>query len=219
METINRRCSLRRGVSFCLAGLAITGTAMEVGARGGNKLITAEEWMTRWMAIDKAPGGLLQVSRFKQPIYFLTKPIKWTPNANQQQFAAVDVPVGFVTDFASIPRVFWSLLPTDGEYAYAAVIHDYLYWTQTRPRDFSDQIFKLVMQDFKIRPLTIEVIYRAVRLGGGSAWSQNAKLRASGERRILKVFPTDPTTSWNDWKRRPEFFDSMTDLRLKCFVV
>jgi hypothetical protein len=40
----------------------------------------------------------------------------------------IKVPVGFVTDFASIPRAFWSILPPIDNYAKAAVIHDWLYW-------------------------------------------------------------------------------------------
>ncbi|MDI5166053.1 DUF1353 domain-containing protein, partial [Salmonella enterica subsp. enterica serovar Montevideo] len=33
----------------------------------------------------------------------------------------IEVPVGFVTDLATVPRIFWSLLPPDGEYAKAAI--------------------------------------------------------------------------------------------------
>lgn len=39
----------------------------------------------------------------------------------------VHVPVGFVTDFASIPRLFWNILPPTGWYGAAAVVHDYCY--------------------------------------------------------------------------------------------
>jgi hypothetical protein len=37
----------------------------------------------------------------------------------------VIVPKGFVTDFASIPRPFWSIVPTWGKYGPPAVVHDY----------------------------------------------------------------------------------------------
>lgn len=38
----------------------------------------------------------------------------------------INVPEGFETDFASVPRIFWSILPlTDAQYDKAAVIHDY----------------------------------------------------------------------------------------------
>jgi hypothetical protein len=36
------------------------------------------------------------------------------------------VPAGFLTDFASVPRLFWPILPlSDAVYDKAAVIHDY----------------------------------------------------------------------------------------------
>lgn len=37
------------------------------------------------------------------------------------------VPIGFVTDFASIPRFLWSIYPPTGRYQRAAVLHDWLY--------------------------------------------------------------------------------------------
>lgn len=39
----------------------------------------------------------------------------------------VTVPVDFVTDFASVPRIMWSVFPPWGKYGKAAVIHDYLW--------------------------------------------------------------------------------------------
>ncbi len=38
----------------------------------------------------------------------------------------IDVPAGYRTDFASIPRFFWRILPPAGRYGKAAVIHDWL---------------------------------------------------------------------------------------------
>ncbi len=111
----------------------------------------AETWMTEWMqGVSKSPGGVLKLSRFREPIYFLLAPISWTPNPGQTGSETVTAPTGFVTDLASIPAVFYSLLRPDGEYAYAAIIHDYLYWTQTRSRDEADDIFNLAMEDFEI---------------------------------------------------------------------
>lgn len=42
----------------------------------------------------------------------------------------IDVPKDFITDGASVPRVFWSLFDPTGPYLQAAVIHDYLYHTK-----------------------------------------------------------------------------------------
>ena len=69
---------------------------------------TIEQWMDQWMIVTKQVSGSLHVQRFADPIYILTKPITWKPNPGQERLAAVTVPVGFVTDFASIPRLFWS---------------------------------------------------------------------------------------------------------------
>ena len=43
------------------------------------------------------------------------------------QNIVVQVPKGFVTDGASIPRIFWVYLPRHGKYTKAAVVHDFLY--------------------------------------------------------------------------------------------
>lgn len=38
----------------------------------------------------------------------------------------VTVPAGYLTDGASVPRIFWSLIPPWGAYGQAAVLHDLL---------------------------------------------------------------------------------------------
>ena len=63
------------------------------------------------------------------------------------------------------------------------------------------------MQDLGIDWVTIETIFFAVRAGGGSAWAQNATLKARGERRVLKMLPDDPRITWLDWKQKPGVFD------------
>lgn len=44
----------------------------------------------------------------------------------QMELAGVEVPAGFVTDGASVPRLLWWLFPPTGRYFLAAVVHDYL---------------------------------------------------------------------------------------------
>jgi Protein of unknown function (DUF1353) len=171
-----------------------------------------DEWMADWMqppaGSAKMPVGPLHITRFADPTYVLTQPIAWKPNANDQdEFQEVSVPKGFVTDFASIPQAFWSQLRPDGEYTYAAIVHDYLYWTQARPRVVADEILRLAMQDFPIDILTIWTIYGAVRVAGGFAWRNNAKLKAAGERRVLKRTPQDPTVTWQEWKKTADVFE------------
>ncbi len=168
--------------------------------------LSSEEWMDRWMGGTKTPVGALHLRRFKDPMYIITREFGWTPNPGQEEFLPVTVPKGFVTDFASIPPIFFSLLRPDGEYTYPAIIHDYLYWTQSVPRDQADQIFQRAMEDFQVNSMVAFVIYRAVRWGGQFAWDANAREKARGEKRILKRFPQNPLTTWEEWKNRPNVF-------------
>jgi hypothetical protein len=101
----------------------------------------------------------LVLSRFADPVYFLTKPISWAPKVDQaKNYEPVEVPAGFVITFSNIPRVFWSVLRPDSDFAYPSIIHEYLYWTQTRPRAVADEILKLVMEDFVTDPRTSTAI-------------------------------------------------------------
>ncbi len=162
---------------------------------------TIEKWMDAWSKTDKQPVNPLFLSRFADPIYFLTQPINWRPDPGQEDVQAVTVPTGFVTDFASIPRIFWSLVKPDGNYAWAAVVHDYLYWVQTTSKDVADKTMLYAMEDFGISALTKQSIYQAVHLFGQGAWNENASLKAKGEKRILKRYPTNPTTTWDTWRK------------------
>jgi hypothetical protein len=128
--------------------------------------------------------------------------ILWRPNEGQT-FQLVEVPAGFVTDLASIPRVFWQVLRPEGRYAYAAVVHDYLYWTQSRSREESDQILNFAMEDSKVSSVERWAIYQAVNNLGQKAWEDNKRLKAAGERRMLAKYPSDLSTSWDDWKKVP----------------
>ena len=90
----------------------------------------------------------------------------------------VTAPVGFVTDLASIPQIFWSILRPDGDYAYAAILHDYMYWQQDQTREISDETFFTVMKNFGVDASTAKVIYLAVRTGGGAPGTPIANSRA-----------------------------------------
>ena len=145
---------------------------------------------------------------FKDWDYFYLggRGIIWYPNKGQD-FETVIVPRGFVTDLASIPQLLWSfkMKPT-GAYAYAAIIHDWLYWSQSRTRKESDLIFFHAMEDSKVEKGLRDKMYRAVRVGGGSAWKNNKKLKEQGERRLLVEYPPDFTISWAEWKAKPGVF-------------
>ena len=96
---------------------------------------------------------------------------------------------GYRTDFASIPRLFWSVLPPIGLYGKAAVIHDYLcdiceacdyqYTPGMKTREDADKIFLEAMTVLKVKKWKQRIMYRAVRIWGTvSEWK--GKRRAHG---------------------------------------
>ena len=115
----------------------------------------------------------------------------------------ITVPEGFVTDFASIPRAFWSLYQRTGRYQWAAVVHDYLYWEQTTTREEADTVFLEAMTESDVPSLDRIVIYKAVRAGGQAAWNNNKKDREMGLPRIVPPLYRDipANTTWAEYRQ------------------
>lgn len=81
------------------------------------------------------------------------------------------VPAGFVTDCASVPRVFWVLFPPWGRYSRAAVLHDYLYRTPNKAqRKEADRLFRYVMKQSGVKMSVRNIFYVGVRGGGRSSY-------------------------------------------------
>lgn len=94
----------------------------------------------------------------------------------------VTVPAGFVTDFASVPRIFWRVIgPPVGAgpgaaYGRAAVLHDYLYANPgKRTRKFCDELFFEVMVADEVSPARRWLMWAGVRLGGWRPWNRYRK--------------------------------------------
>jgi hypothetical protein len=84
-----------------------------------------------------------------------------------------EVPAGFDTDFASIPRLFWTLVGHPaGRYAQAAVLHDWLYRTAPVPRKEADRIFREAMAVLGVPAWQRWAMWAGVRVGGSGAYGQ-----------------------------------------------
>jgi hypothetical protein len=115
----------------------------------------------------------------------------------------VHVPAGFITDFASIPRVLWSFIPPTGFYGKAAVIHDFLYLNgningMVIPQKYADDVLNegmvvlasaWILEHGRTEPgqpyiprgelktlVEREIIYKGVRIGGFLTWKKYRKL-------------------------------------------
>lgn len=87
----------------------------------------------------------------------------------------------FVTDFASIPRGFWNLIPKNGLWDKPAVIHDAAYRMQLRDvtgaffpatKAQADTLFKEGLDVQGVGTFTRTAMYWAVKLFGHGAWQK-----------------------------------------------
>ena len=100
--------------------------------------------------------------------YQLVEPLKFWVD-----YIECEIPAGFVSDGASIPRMFWSIItsPFHPKVIKRAFQHDYLYRVHIVPKDRADRKFKkgLIYDDFAKE--TAETMYSALKLFGGSAYA------------------------------------------------
>lgn len=94
----------------------------------------------------------------------------------------IDVPAGFITDFGSVPKAVWNLIPpVGGPCDKAYVIHDMLYqypyvqWTEPVEahlisRGYADSVLNEAMQVLNVGRLLRWSVYTGVRVGGWKAW-------------------------------------------------
>lgn len=75
----------------------------------------------------------------------------------------ITVPEGFETDFATVPRIVWSIISPIDNHAKAAVIHDYCYEYKIYSRKRCDEIFKEALEVLKINSVKIWFMYHSVR--------------------------------------------------------
>jgi len=94
-----------------------------------------------------------------------------------------EVPSGFLTDYASIPSIFWNIpgFDPEGPAKFPAVLHDYLYsirgfgpYFKSRPK--CDALFLEAMESVGVGWLNRHLIYWSVRACGG-IWSMSKPWR------------------------------------------
>ncbi|SFV63525.1 hypothetical protein MNB_SV-14-1023 [hydrothermal vent metagenome] len=87
----------------------------------------------------------------------------------EYRYKDVVVPVGFVTNGADIPRVFWSFYPPNrSDYLPAVIVHDYLCWMAKKTDDDTlyekaDEYFKEILEALGISEFDVFVLHGGVR--------------------------------------------------------
>jgi len=116
--------------------------------------------------------------------WYLKQPLRWS-GVVDGELIEIEVPIGFVMDFASVPRPLWWFVSPWGKHGYGAVLHDLEYWLRRRPRRVVDKVFLVAMRERRQLLLIRLVMWAMVRLFGWVAWLGNAHDAARGVKRIL----------------------------------
>lgn len=81
------------------------------------------------------------------------------------------IDAGFVTDFASVPRIPLVYTLFAGRAKKSAVLHDFLYEAKTFSRAECDKAFLCAMEAEGLGWLTRQAMYLGVRIGGSAYWN------------------------------------------------
>lgn len=89
----------------------------------------------------------------------------------------ITVKAGFISDMASIPKMFWGIIgsPFEGKYRKAALIHDGLYGSHWLTKKESDALFLEMMKVNGVSWLKRYTMYYAVKWFGNGAWNKPKK--------------------------------------------
>jgi hypothetical protein len=122
--------------------------------------------------INKVFPKPLEAKYINNGIWELTKPYRYKNKKIQ-----VDIPEGFKSDGASIPKIFWSIIgsPWTGKYARAALIHDFCYWKQIFTRKISDVIFLDAMEVLRVSLWRRRIMYYSVRFCAWIIWNKHSR--------------------------------------------
>lgn len=101
----------------------------------------------------------------------------------------INVLKGLITDGASIPRVLWNLIgsPFNGNYTFAAIIHDALYQSEYLERSECDKIFLDIMKESNVSFFQRYTMYSAVRSFGWLVWKKHIKEDVLNSKKFIKV--------------------------------
>jgi len=82
----------------------------------------------------------------------------------------ITVPEKFITDFASVPRIFWSIVSPIDTHANAAVVHDWMYQTYYAPKARCEWIFDEALGVLDVPEWKRICLHRSVYYFGWKTW-------------------------------------------------
>lgn len=104
-------------------------------------------------------------------LWVLSEPLKY----ETRDGFMIEVPPGYRSDLASVPRIAWRIVPPDHKHARRpAVVHDFIYTDMTRfyTKAEADHIFYEALQEEGMSKWLAWLMYSAVRIGGRGNWGK-----------------------------------------------
>lgn len=130
------------------------------------------KWFTLWLL----PVAKIQYRLESDMVLLITF-------KNEEKFTFV-IPKGFICDFASIPRLFWSIYPPDGNHRYPSIPHDMGYKAEIM-REFMDRLFKKLLAKSDTPKQVQRVFYSNVSLFGRFVYMGHKKEEVEKARELF----------------------------------
>ncbi len=136
-----------------------------------------------------------------QKDFFLARPYTYRIGSTAH---AITVAEGFVTDMTSIPPPLRMFLSVHGRYGRAAVVHDYLYWSQACTKAQADNLLLIAMKESGVGRAKAWTIYQGVAKFGTTAWNANRAERAARRPKVMDAAHTRlaDTMTWPQVRQR-----------------
>lgn len=135
-----------------------------------------------------------------------------TPFAYKDSKGVVwEVPAGFLSDGASIPRDLWPLLggPYSGPYRDAAVVHDFYCWSKSRKWEDVHEVFLEAAINRGTSVTLAQTMYAGI-LFGGPRWPAPSKTGELASKIVkAQVTPAPPSAPAPKTKTDKEIFEDL----------
>ena len=90
------------------------------------------------------------------------------------KYGEIIIPKGFYTDFATVPKILWWLIPPHCKAAMPAVVHDYTCQYAIWPRNKCDAVFMQLLKETKMPKWQYYTMFLFVRAFG---WLRYGKFK------------------------------------------
>lgn len=130
---------------------------------------------------------------------------------NIEYYNGLVVPKSFITDLASIPKLFQGVVGVPEDFDEESILHDFLYSKYNNygiNRDTADKIFRQSLVLNEVNPIVANLMYLAVKVGGELHWQE----------KIFTEQPYEKQACIDHTKEHKEYQERMNELLKEWYV-